>query len=44
LKDRRKWGWNILAYFVYHIAGLCISQGTVGRPLPLVPPTQRVAV
>jgi hypothetical protein len=29
LKNRRKWGWNILAYFVYHIAGLCIPQGTI---------------
>jgi len=27
--NRRKWGWNILAYFVYHIAGLCIPQGTI---------------
>ena len=25
----RNWGWNILAYFVYHIAGLCIPQLTV---------------
>ncbi len=25
----RKWGWNILAYFVYHIVGLYIPQLTV---------------
>ena len=25
----RKWGWNILAYFVYHMVGLCIPQLTV---------------
>jgi predicted RecB family nuclease len=29
LKDRRRWGWNILAYFIYHIAGLRISQGII---------------
>jgi predicted RecB family nuclease len=32
-KSGRKWGWNMLAYFVYHIAGLCISQGTVKRSM-----------
>jgi predicted RecB family nuclease len=25
----RKWGWNILTYFVYHVVGLCIPQLTV---------------
>ena len=33
LKNRRKWGWNILAYFVYHIAGLCIPQGTIKKSM-----------
>ena len=33
LKNQRKWGWNILAYFVYHIAGLCISQGTIKKSM-----------
>jgi predicted RecB family nuclease len=28
-KNRRKWGWNIIAYFIYHITDLCISQGTI---------------
>lgn len=25
----RNWGWNILAYFVYHMVGLCIPQLTL---------------
>jgi len=33
LKNQRKWGWNILAYFVYHIVGLCISQGTIKKSM-----------
>ena len=33
LKDRRKWGWNILAYFVYHIVGLTIPQHTVRKSI-----------
>ena len=33
LKDRRKWGWNILAYFVYHIVGLMIPQHTVRKSI-----------
>jgi len=28
-----KWGWNILAYFVYHIVDLRVPQLTVGRNL-----------
>ncbi len=24
-----KWGWNMVAYFVYHIVGLCVPQLTV---------------
>lgn len=30
LKDRRKWGWNVLAYFIYNIVGWCIPQHTAG--------------
>jgi hypothetical protein len=33
LKHQRKWGWNIVAYFVYHIAGLCIPQGTIKKSM-----------
>jgi hypothetical protein len=33
LKHQRKRGWNIFAYFVYHIVGLCIPQGTVKRSM-----------
>jgi predicted RecB family nuclease len=29
----RKWGWNLLAYFVYHIVGLCVPQLTVQHSL-----------
>jgi hypothetical protein len=29
----RKWGWNLLAYFVYHIVGLRVPQLTVQRSL-----------
>lgn len=29
----RKWGWNILAYFVYHIVGLCIPQRTMEKSM-----------
>ena len=30
---RRKWGWNLLAYFVYHIVGLRVPQLTVQHSL-----------
>ena len=33
LNDRRKWGWNILAYFVYHIVGLRIPQRTIQKSM-----------
>jgi predicted RecB family nuclease len=33
LRNQRKWGWNILFYFVYHIAGLCISQGVIMKSM-----------
>jgi hypothetical protein len=33
MKHQRKWGWNIVAYFVYHIAGLCIPQGTIKKSM-----------
>ena len=29
----RKWGWNVLAYFVYHIVSLCVPQLTVQHSL-----------
>ncbi len=31
LMNQRKWGWNILAYFVYHMAGLSISRGIIRK-------------
>ncbi len=33
LKHQRKWGWNIVAYFVYHISGLCIPQSTIKKSM-----------
>lgn len=32
-RSARKWGWNMLAYIVYHVVGLCVSQLTVQRIL-----------
>ncbi len=36
LQNGRKWGWNILAYFIYHIAGLCIPQGTLEKSINML--------
>jgi hypothetical protein len=33
LKHQRRWGWNIVAYFVYHVAGLCIPQSTIMKSM-----------
>jgi len=32
----RKWGWNVLAYFVYHTVGLCVPQLTVQHSLSVL--------
>jgi Transposase IS66 family/RNase_H superfamily len=29
IKQHRKWGWNIVAYIIYHITDLCIPQATI---------------
>jgi len=29
----RKWGWNVVAYFIYHIVGLCVPQLTMEHHL-----------
>ncbi len=33
LRHQRRWGWNIVAYFIYHIVGLCISQSTIMKSM-----------
>jgi predicted RecB family nuclease len=33
LKHQRRWGWNIVAYFIYHVAGLCIPQSTIMKSM-----------
>jgi Transposase IS66 family/RNase_H superfamily len=29
----RKWGWNVVAYFIYHVVGLCVPQLTMEHHL-----------
>src|SRR5262249_49743192 len=33
LENERKWGWNIVSYFIYHMAGLCISRGIIRKSM-----------
>jgi predicted RecB family nuclease len=33
LRHHRKWGWNVVSYFIYHIAGLRISAGIVKKSM-----------